>query len=78
MGWSGLGMETAFYAIRHPDRVSRLMQVAPVPPSASIMRRAGGDARAARVDRDSLAALDRRFDASSGTPRKRSAGHASG
>ena len=30
IGWSGLGMETAVYAIRHPERVIRLVQVAPV------------------------------------------------
>jgi pimeloyl-ACP methyl ester carboxylesterase len=60
IGWSGLGMETAVYAMRHPDRVTRLVQVSPVPPAARIMRESGGDARAERTNRDSLAALDGR------------------
>lgn len=33
IGWSGLGMELAVYTLRHPERVSRLVQVSPVPPS---------------------------------------------
>lgn len=63
LGWSGLGMEMAVYAIRHPDRVTRLVQVAPVPPAARILREAGGDRRVERGDRVALAELDRRFDA---------------
>jgi len=61
IGWSGYGMEMAVYAIRHPDRVTRLVQVAPVPPAARIFREAGGDRRAARMDTAVLAALDRRL-----------------
>ncbi len=61
IGWSGYGMEMAVYAIRHPDRVTRLVQVAPVPPAARIFREAGGDRRAARMDTAALAALDRRL-----------------
>jgi pimeloyl-ACP methyl ester carboxylesterase len=34
IGWSGLGMEMFVYALRHPDRVTRLIQLAPVPPRA--------------------------------------------
>ncbi|MGH7566991.1 MAG: alpha/beta fold hydrolase, partial [Gemmatimonadota bacterium] len=34
IGWSGLGMEMAAYTVRHPERVTRLVQVAAVPPSA--------------------------------------------
>jgi pimeloyl-ACP methyl ester carboxylesterase len=34
IGWSGLGMEMFVYALRHPDRVTRLVQLAPVPPRA--------------------------------------------
>jgi len=30
IGWSGLGMEMAVYTMRHPERVTRLVQVAPV------------------------------------------------
>jgi len=61
IGWSGYGMEMAVYAIRHPDRVTRLVQVAPVPPAARVFREAGGDQRAARMDTAALAALERRF-----------------
>jgi proline iminopeptidase len=32
IGWSGMGMELWVYARRHPDRVTRLVQLAPVPP----------------------------------------------
>lgn len=63
LGWSGPGMEMAVYAIRHPDRVTRLVQVAAVPPAASIMREAGGDDRPNRVDRAAVEALDARDDA---------------
>lgn len=60
IGWSGLGMEMAVYAMRHPDRVTRLVQVGAVPPAARMMREAGGDRRAQRMDRAALDALDRR------------------
>ena len=61
LGWSGLGMEMAVYTLRHPDRVTRLIQMSPVPPAASIMRDSG-DARGEMVDRTALEALDRRGD----------------
>jgi pimeloyl-ACP methyl ester carboxylesterase len=32
VGWSGYGMEMAVYALAHPDRVSRIVQLNPVPP----------------------------------------------
>jgi pimeloyl-ACP methyl ester carboxylesterase len=35
IGWSGLGMEMFVYALRHPNRVTRLVQLAPVPPRAA-------------------------------------------
>ena len=62
LGWSGLGMEMAVYAMRHPDRVTRLVQLSPVPPAASIMR-AEGDSRGERADQTALEALDARADA---------------
>lgn len=62
LGWSGLGMEMAVYALRHPDRVTRLIQISPVPPAASIMMEAG-DARNEQVDASAIDALDRRADA---------------
>lgn len=60
IGWSGLGMEMAVYAMRYPDRVTRLVQIGAVPPAARLMREAGGDRRAQRMDRAALEALDRR------------------
>lgn len=63
IGWSGLGMEMAVYAMRHPDRVTRLVQVGAVPPAARIFREASGDARAGRMNQEAIAALDRRYDA---------------
>lgn len=62
LGWSGLGMEMAVYALRHPDRVTRLVQMSAVPPAASIMREAG-DARNDMADRAAIEAIDRRADA---------------
>ena len=62
LGWSGLGMEMAVYTLRHPDRVTRLIQMSPVPPAASIMQDSG-DARAEMVDRTALESMDRRGDA---------------
>jgi proline iminopeptidase len=32
IGWSGYGMEMVAYALAHPDRVSRIVQLNPVPP----------------------------------------------
>jgi proline iminopeptidase len=32
VGWSGYGLEMAAYALAHPDRVTRLVQLNPVPP----------------------------------------------
>ena len=61
IGWSGLGMEMAAYAIRHPGRVTRLVQVSPVPPAASMMREMG-DQRAIRTDTAAISALDARYD----------------
>lgn len=57
IGWSGLGMEMAVYAIRHPERVTRLVQVAPVPPTAAMLD-AMGDRRSGRIDRAAVAAVD--------------------
>lgn len=62
LGWSGLGMEMAVYAIRYPERVTRLIQMSPVPPAASMMAEFG-DARSGRVDQVALDALDARNEA---------------
>lgn len=62
IGWSGPGMEMAVYALRHPDRVTRLVQMSAVPPAAAIMREAGGDTRGDEADREAVEALDKRFE----------------
>ncbi len=62
IGFSGLGMEMAQYAIRHPERVSRLVQVGAVPPAKAIMDRQG-DSRGERVDAEAMADLNARINA---------------
>jgi proline iminopeptidase len=57
IGWSGLGMEMAAYAVRHPDRVTRLVQIAPVPPTAAMMS-STGDRRSGRIDQAAVARID--------------------
>jgi proline iminopeptidase len=61
IGWSGLGMEMAAYAIRYPGRVTRLVQVSAVPPAAAIMA-SSGDQRATKTDTAAIRQLDDRFD----------------
>jgi proline iminopeptidase len=63
IGWSGLGMEMAAYAIRHPGRVARLVQISPVPPRDGQLAEEGGDTRSRRVDQAAVSALDARADA---------------
>jgi pimeloyl-ACP methyl ester carboxylesterase len=63
LGWSGLGMEMAVYAIRHPERVTRLVQVDAVPPRWNQMQEQGGDGRDDRMDRKAVDALERRWKA---------------
>jgi proline iminopeptidase len=63
LGWSGPGMEVAVYAMRYPERVTRIVQVSPVPPADAIMRSAGGDTRDQRTDTAAVNALLRRFSA---------------
>jgi proline iminopeptidase len=60
IGWSGLGMEMAAYAIRHPGRVTRLVQASPVPPAAAIMA-SSGDQRGLKTDTAAIRLLDDRF-----------------
>ena len=50
LGWSSYGLEMAVYAMRYPERVSRLIQVSPIAPAASLMDRFA-DTRGQRVDR---------------------------
>lgn len=62
LGWSAWGMEMAVYTLRHPDRITRLIQMSPIPPAASITREKGSE-RAEIIDRAALETLDRRNDA---------------
>lgn len=59
LGWSGLGKQVAVYATRHPDRVTRIVQVSPVPPSSdSYPQEEGAPAREDRMDAAAIGALD--------------------
>jgi proline iminopeptidase len=60
VGWSGLGMETAVYAMRHPERVIRLVQVAPVAARDEPHNTTAYAERARRLDRASLDSLEAR------------------
>jgi pimeloyl-ACP methyl ester carboxylesterase len=57
IGWSGLGMELFVYALRHPERVTRLVQMAPVAPRWVPWADSLGADRARRTDSTALAAL---------------------
>ena len=57
IGWSGLGMEVFVYTLRHPDRVTRLVQLAPVAPRWTPWADSLGADRARRTDSTALADL---------------------
>ncbi len=68
IGWSGLGMELFVYTLRHPDRVTRLVQLAPVAPRWTPWSDSLGADRAQRTDSTALAELRaRRSAGTSGT-----------
>jgi len=50
MGWSHYGMMTAVYAIRHPERVSRLVQITPAGPRSEPYLAEGMQTMRSRVD----------------------------
>jgi pimeloyl-ACP methyl ester carboxylesterase len=59
LGWSGLGKQVAVYASRHPERVTRVVQVSPVPPSSdSYPQEADAPPREERMDAAAIRALD--------------------
>jgi pimeloyl-ACP methyl ester carboxylesterase len=60
IGWSGLGMELFVYASRHPDRVTRLVQLDPVPPRRDPYMQAMMADRQIRTDSARMAALQAR------------------
>jgi proline iminopeptidase len=60
IGWSGLGMELFVYALRHPGRVTRLIQLAPVPPRRDPYMQAMMADRRSRTDSARWTALQAR------------------
>ncbi len=62
LGWSSYGLEMAVYSMRYPERVTRLVQISPIAPAASIIEQFG-DTRAQQTDRLAIDALDLRADA---------------
>lgn len=63
VGWSGMGMETVVYALRHPERVTRIVQVAPVAPRERPHNQAAYEERRRRLDPTALARFQERRDA---------------
>jgi proline iminopeptidase len=64
IGWSGLARELAAYASRYPGRVTRLIQVGPVPPSLDqYPAEPGVPPREQRMDMAAIEELGRRRDA---------------
>ncbi len=60
IGWSGSGMELFVYALRHPDRVTRLIQLAPVSPRRDPWTDSLMASRRARTDSTAWAELQAR------------------
>lgn len=60
IGWSGLGMETAVYTIRHPERVIGLVQVSPVAARDQPHNPVAYETRAERIDPAAVRALELR------------------
>jgi proline iminopeptidase len=60
IGWSGLGMELFVYALRHPERVTRLVQLAPVPPRRDPYMQSMMADRRSRTDGNAWTALQAR------------------
>ncbi|NNF17448.1 MAG: alpha/beta hydrolase [Gammaproteobacteria bacterium] len=59
LGWSSYGLEMAVYAMRYPERVSRLIQLAPLAPAASIRQQASRTQEQTNSDA-AVAELERR------------------
>lgn len=57
LGWSGMGKEMAVYAIRHPDRVERFIQAAPLPPWDGDFMQKMMERRMSRIDPEALSEL---------------------
>ena len=63
LGWSHYGMMTAVYTIRHPDRVSRLVQMTPGAPRRTPYLEEGMKTMSARADAAARARLEERREA---------------
>jgi proline iminopeptidase len=63
IGWSGMGMELFVYALRHPGRVTRLVQLAPVAPRWTPYSDSLGSSRQARTDPQAREQLQARITA---------------
>lgn len=63
IGWSGMGMETVVYALRHPGPVTRIVQVAPVAPRERPHNQAAYEERRRRLDPTAGARFQERRDA---------------
>lgn len=60
VGWSSLGMELFVYAFKYPERVSHLVQLAPLPPRRSPYMDQIIEDRERRTDSDAMQALQGR------------------
>jgi pimeloyl-ACP methyl ester carboxylesterase len=60
IGWSGMGMELFVYTLRHPDRVTRLVQLTPVPPRQDPYFNLMVQDRIARIDTAAYRAVEAR------------------
>jgi proline iminopeptidase len=58
IGMSGYGLETAAYALEHPDRVSHLVQLAPVPPRQEPHMSARAAGMEARIEQETWRAYE--------------------
>ena len=57
LGWSGMGKEFAVYAVRYPKRVSKLIQVAALPPVSKDYMERMMNGRMKNIDEKALAEL---------------------
>ena len=71
VGYSGYGLEFALYALDYPDRVTRLVQLAPVPPRLLPWMDERSPAMQARMDKRSMAEYERLRDSPPSDPRER-------
>lgn len=59
VGWSGAAVEVALYALAHPERVTRLVQLAPAPPRLEPYQSRRAEGMGPRVDGKAWAEADR-------------------